>query len=853
MKLPKVYEPSKYEADVYALWEQSGAFQPKDGGEPFTIALPPPNANAPLHIGHALTIAVEDTMMRFNRLHGRSALYLPGADHAGFETWVVYERQLGKEGKTRFDFSRSELFDQVWNFVETNKGTMLDQTKALGASVDWDRFTYTLDEKVVKTAYDTFKKMWDDDLIYRGERIVNYCTVHDTSFADIEIEYIEHTDKLWQIKYPLTDGSGHITVATTRPETMLGDTAVAVHPDDKRYAKMVGKTVKLPLTEREIPIITDEAIETEFGTGAVKVTPAHDPTDFEIGERHDLPAISVIGFDGKLTVHAPEEYQGLTVEDARKQVLSDLKKGKFLDGESDLTHTKAHCYKCSSIIEPLLKDQWFIRVESLAKQAIDALKQGKIKFYPESRLKMLINYLENLKDWNISRQIAWGIPIPAFRSVDEPSEWIFDTRVDQELITIDGRSYTRDPDVFDTWFSSGQWPFITLNYPDGRDFKRFYPLSVMETGYDILYPWVSRMIMLGLYVTGQVPFKEVYLHGLVTDPEGQKMSKSKGNVINPMEVLEKYGADALRVGLLHGRSPGLNQAFDESKVVGARNFANKLWNISRYIEGVLGENFKPSQPEEKFAADEWLLSRLNTATADISALLAEHRFSEGYERLYSLVWDDFADWYIEASKVQLNESLLAHGLKTILKLTHPFMPFVTETIWQTLGWTEGQLITANWPESSKKSPDATEFTTIQQVISEIRDLKTTLRLRETTLYHKGNQFIEDNSDIVTKLSGVVEVRQVESGQGLHLTVPGVEAWLDVEHNVIRQYLDKLTDHKSSVAGSIKTLEARLGNKKYVKNAPKKLVAESKAQLTAHQDQLEHLEKQIKSAQNSLAL
>lgn len=851
MKLSKVYEPDKYERDIYALWLKTGSFEPNQSRDTFTVVMPPPNANAPLHIGHALTVAVEDTMIRFNRLQGKAALYLPGADHAGFETWVVYEKQLNKQGKARFDFTREELFDQVWSFVEENKGTMLEQTKALGASVDWNRFTYTLDEKIVKTAYQTFKKMWDDDLIYRGERIVNYCTVHDTSFADIEVEYIEHTDKLWHIEYPLTDGSGSVTVATTRLETMLGDTAVAVHPEDKKYKKMIGKTAKLPLTDREIPIVADEAVEQEFGTGAVKVTPAHDPTDFEIGERHDLPAISVIGFDGKLTAHVPEKYIGLSVEAGRQAVLADLKSGKHLVKEEELTHSVGHCYKCGSVIEPLLKDQWFIRVEPLAKPALKALKAGEIDFYPESRKSMLIDYLENLKDWNISRQIAWGIPIPAFRSVDEPSEWIFDERVNQELIHVDGKAYTRDPDVFDTWFSSGQWPFATLGYPDDKDFKRFYPTSMMETGYDILFPWVSRMIMLGLYVTGTVPFKQVYLHGLITDPDGQKMSKSKGNVVNPMEMLEKYGSDALRMGLLHGRSPGLNQAFDESKVIGARNFANKLWNISRYIEGILGDDFRPEEPKPKFAADEWMLHRLSAETQVITGLMAEYRFSEAYERLYALIWDDFADWYVEVSKVQLNRPLLAHLLEQLLILVHPLAPFVSETIWQTLTWTEGELITADWPKEDKTKYDSEEFNTIKAVVTEIRDLKTRLHLRESTLYHQGNPFIDDNRDLIIKLTNIADVRQVKSGQGLHLTQSVDDAWLDVEHNVLRDYLDKLETELTDLENDIKMLENRLANKQYVKNAPKKLVGDSKAQLKDKKAQQERLKQQINSAQTSL--
>lgn len=851
MKLSKVYEPHKYESDIYALWEKSGSFEPSKGKETFTILMPPPNANAPLHIGHALTAAIQDVMIRYQRLQGKAALYLPGADHAGFETWVVYEKQLNKEGKTRFDFSREELYDQVYAFVEQNKGTMIAQTKALGASVDWSRFTYTLDEHIVKTAYSTFKKMWKEKLIYRGERIVNYCTVHDTSFSDIEVEYIPRDTKLRYIKYPLTDGSNEIIVATVRPESMLGDTAIAVHPKDKRYKSFVGKTVKLPLTHREIPVIADEAVDQDFGTGALKVTPAHASDDFEIAQRHDLPAISVIGFDGKITSEAPEKYQGMTVDEARQAVVDDLKAEKLLEKEEDYQNTLAVCYKCGSAIEPLLKDQWFVRMQPLADRAIKAIKQDKITFYPANKKEHALRYLENIKDWNISRQIAWGIPIPAFRSVDEPSEWIFDERVEQELIHVNGRAYTRDPDVFDTWFSSGQWPYATLNFPDGEDYKRFYPTSVMETGGEIFNQWVLRMIMLGLYRTGKVPFETVYIHGYVLAEDGTKMSKSLGNVVNPMEIIESYGSDALRMGIISGRTPGTPSAFSQDKVVGARNFANKLWNISRYIESVLGDSFKLQEPKAKYAADEWLLGRLNDEIGHITNLMDKNRFSESFERLYAFVWEDFADWYIEASKSQLNEAVLAHALKNILILAHPFAPFVTETIWQTLTWTEGELITTDWPKIDKSKFDSKEFETVKSIITEIRDLKTRLRLRESTLYHKGDEFIDDNRDLIINMSGIADVRQVKSGQGLHLTQSGIDAWLDVEHNVIREYLDKLKEEKQATESSAQALQARLDNKQYIKNAPKKLVQETKEQLKQKQERIEIISNQIRSAKTSL--
>lgn len=852
MKLAKTYNPANYEPDIYELWERSEAFLPGDSKDSFTILMPPPNANAPLHIGHALTTAIQDVLIRYNRMQGKSALYLPGADHAGFETWVVYEKQLQKEGKTRFDFSREELFNQVWDFVEQNKGTMLSQTRAFGASADWSRFTYTLDERVVKTAYTTFKKLWDDDLVYRGERIVNYCTHHDTSFSDIEVVYKDQKTKLWHISYPLTDGSGEIVVATTRPETMLGDTAVAVNPNDERYQEFIGKTVKLPLTNREIPIVADKAVEMEFGSGAVKVTPAHDQTDFDIAQRHDLPPISVIGFDGKITHHAPEKYRGMTVNEAREAVAQDLKTGNFLQKVEDYSNSVGHCYKCDTVIEPLLKDQWFVRMQPLAAKAIKAIQAKKIEFYPANKQEHAIKYLENVRDWNISRQIAWGIPIPAFHHVDNLEEWIYDERVNLEVIDVDGTTYVRDPDVFDTWFSSGQWPFVTLQYPSNEDFKRFYPTSVMETGGEIFNQWVLRMIMLGLYVTGEVPFTTVYIHGYVLAKDGTKMSKSLDNVVNPMDVINSHGSDALRMGLISGRSAGTAGAYSPDKIVGARNFANKLWNVARFVENALGDDYKFDKPKPKNSADDWVMYRLGLGVELVTKLLDEYRFSDAYEALYHLLWNDVADWYVEASKVELNQSVLAYVLKTTLELTHPFAPFVTETIWQTLTWTDGLLIQEKWPKAtSANAKSAADFDKVRSVITEIRELKTRLQLRENTLYHQGSDFIEANAEIITKLSGIYQVGKVESGQGLHLTQTDVDAWLDVEHSVVRQYLGNLQQHQNEQQKQMEQLQNRLDNKKYVSKAPKALVSETKRQLKAIKTSIKRLDVQIKAAKSSL--
>jgi valyl-tRNA synthetase len=847
MKLPKVYEPNLYESDIYALWERSEAFKPTGEGEPFSIVLPPPNANGNLHVGHALTNAVQDVAIRYHRLKGDNTLYLPGADHAGFETQVVYEKELAKQGKSRFDFGRDDLYKQVYEFVDANRGVFENQLRRLGGSFDWSRYTFTLDEKIVRQAYATFKKMWDEGLIYRGERLVNFCTFHGTAFADIEVAYKEEQSKLWYLRYPLTDGSGEVVVATTRPETMFGDTGVAVHPDDARYKAFIGKTVKLPLTRREIPVIADSFVDPQFGTGAVKLTPAHDPNDFEAGQRHDLPKVSVIDEDGKMTAEVPEKYRHLTWQDARSTVVTDLAEQGILLKEEDYLHKVGHCYKCDNVIQPLLREQWFVDMQPLAREAIKALKENRIRFYPDNKRTQLITYLEGLRDWNISRQIAWGIPIPAFQNVDDPADWIYDEHVTEELITIGNKTYHRDPDVFDTWFSSGSWPYATLGYPESEDFKSFYPLSLMETGFDIMAPWVSRMIMLGLYVTGEVPFREVYLHGLVLDQHGQKMSKSKGNVVNPIDIIDQYGSDALRMGLLTGQTPGSNQPFTESKVVGARNFANKLWNIARFIEDIVGDETEDrTKSKPTSAADHWVLQHLQHTTENMALLLDQYRFSEAYELLYHFVWDDFADWYIEASKSEPNQGMLAYCLENILKLAHPFAPFVTETIWQTLAW-EGDTILAkaSWPTVQQFSSDeADNFTEIKKIVAETRYIKKALNVQGTTLYYTDIKFLTENAALIKRLARLTAVTEVTDGTGLYLTDTRHRCWLDIDESTARGYQTQLGEKREAQQKVIKQLEGRLSNKSYVDNAPRRIVEQTEQQLSEAREQLEAINKEF---------
>jgi valyl-tRNA synthetase len=845
MNLAKTYDPNQYEPTIYAMWETANAFAPTGQGEPYSIVMPPPNANGNLHIGHALMADLEDILARYYRMKGRDVAYIPGADHAGFETWVVYERELAKSGQSRFDFTREQLYSQVWNFVESQRGNMELQLRALGTGTSWDDLVFTLDEKVIETVYGTFKKLWDEKLIYRGERIVSYCTVHQTSFADIEVEHKNEKGKLWKIAYPTLDKIGEIVIATSRPETLLGDVAIAVHPDDQRYKDLIGTRVMLPLVEREIPIIADEYADPAFGTGAVKITPAHDPNDFEVGQRHNLEPIQVIDFDGRM-INVPPQFVGLDVETARTRVLAALEAAELRRGEDSIEHAVSHCYKCDSVIQPLIKNQWFLRVGPLVEKAKAAINDGQIAFYPENKKKALLQYYDKLRDWNLSRQIPWGIPIPAFQSTTNPEEWIYDTNVDQETIVVDGTTYRREEDTFDTWFSSGQWPFITTDKLTDGELSRFYPTSVLETGHDILYPWVARMIMLGLYATGEVPFKAVYLHGLVLDEKGIKMSKSKGNVINPMEMVAEYGSDALRLGLVASRSAGQDQAFSTSKVIAGRNFCNKLWNIARFIEDKLGEGYRPQPPQPTSLADHWIIRELNSAATDIDKQLADYRFAEAGEAVYHAIWDNVADWFIEASKTTNNPSMLAWVLDTSLKIAHPFVPFVTETIWQSLGWHKDLLIKTAWPTIEQFDEiAAAEFEQVQKLVVETRYVMAELPGNERyALLYQQDTLLADNAALIKHLARLKDIIAVDQPRGLRLAASNHEAWLDVNAETMYEHQTNLEVRLAETRQFINTLEARLSNDTYVAKAPAQLVEESRAQLEIKKALVTRLEDEL---------
>ena len=831
MQLAKQYIPNDYEPNIYALWETSGALEPTGVGKPYSIVMPPPNANGNLHIGHALDMNLKDILIRYHRMKGDDAVFIPGADHAGFETWVVYERELTKQGKSRFDFSRDQLYSQVWNFVQEKRGNMELQLRALGVSASWKHLTFTLDDKVINTVYDTFKKMWDDNLVYRGERIVNYCTEHQTSFADIEVEHKNEKGKLWKIAYPTLDKIGEIIIATTRPETMLGDVAVAVHPDDERYKKLVGTRILLPIVDKEIPIIADEYVDMSYGTGAVKITPAHDPNDFEIAKRHDLPLESIISPEGKM-INVPAQFLGLTPVEARARVLEVLEALELRRGETEIEHAVGHCYKCGSVIEPMIKEQWFIKTQSLAQPAIDALKKEEITFYPASKRKELIAYLEQLKDWNISRQIPWGIPIPAFVNENDPKDWIFDTRTNEQSIVVNGTTYIREEDTFDTWFSSGQWPYIVTDYLTGGDLANYFPTDMMETGMDIMRAWVSRMIMLSLYRTGKLPFKEVYLHGMVNDEHNQKMSKSKGNVINPMELVAEFGSDATRMGVISGRAPAQSQAFNKGSVIAARNFCNKLWNIARFVEAQIGDNHQIVDLEPQTPADHWIIRQLNDAANNIALRLEQYRFSETSETVYHTIWDDVADWYIESSKTAINRPLLSWVLATSLKIAHPFAPFVTETIWQTLNYTDGILMREAWPTPEKFDPIAAEqFEQLKLLVAEgrwvIAELPGNKKYR---LLYGNDSLIADNQDTIKHLMRLEAIEHTDQPRGLRLAAANREAWLDIDSETLYQHQENLEMRLAEARQKLAGLKKRLENPTYIEKAPAHLVEETREQL-----------------------
>lgn len=863
--MEKAYDPGKHEARIYKMWEDSGAFKPEgnphlrrespDGSAgvrrdptPFSIIMPPPNANGDLHAGHAMYV-LEDIMIRYARMLGRPTLWLPGTDHAGIETQVVFERELAKQGKSRFDFSPSEFYGATMKFVKKNEGNMLSQMRSLGLSADWSRKKFTLDPDIIEIVYDTFKRLHDDGLVYRANRIVNWCPRCNAAFADLEISYRQQTDPLYYIKY------GPFVLATVRPETKFGDTAVAVHPKDERYKKFIGKDIDADglLGKFKLKVIADEYVNPDFGTGVIKVTPAHDPNDWEIGQRHNLEVKQAVGTDGRLTAIAGK-YAGMKVMDAREETARDLEAMGLIDHiDMNYTHNVGYHDRCGTQIEPLVTEQWWLDVKELKKPAIKAIKDGEIVFVPSRFRKQALDWLEGLRDWNISRQIWWGIRVPVYynASGDKSKKPYIIASHETEAEKYYGKgNYEAETDTFDTWFSSGQWPFATLMATG--DFDQFYPTAVMGTMRDILYLWVTRMIMFGLYRTGQVPFRTVYLWGAVNDAHGKKMSKSKGNVINPLEMTAKFGTDALRLALIIGVTAGTGGSISEKKIEGYRNFNNKLWNVARFILDKAGNDYSPAPPKPDTLADFWILDRVSQETAAITKAIEGYRFSEAGERVYSLLWNDLADWYLEASKSETNTGVLVYCLETILKLAHPFAPFVTEAIWQKMALPAGRqvgknmLITGPWPKALKSDQEkAGQFEEIMALVRQIRSISVDLALSNTTLVSKSD-LINAHSDLIKRLANLSEIK---AGEETGLAVPGCAGtWLDISAGQVREYVTRLERKRDAAGEYLRRLEEQLGNRRYVDSAPPELVRQTRQRRDETKRLQKELDEQIKAVQ-----
>ena len=754
-EIPRAYEPQSVEKRIYDFWSDGGYFTPEidHEREPFTVIMPPPNVTGELHIGHALTIALEDLMVRWHRMSGDPTLYLPGSDHAGIATQVVVERALAGEGVTRHDLGRDGFNENVWQWVDRYGSRIYEQTKRIGASCDWTRTAFTLDEGPSKAVRTTFVNLYKKGLIYRGERITNWCPRCHTALSDLEVKYGEESGNLYHIRYALEDGSGTLVVATTRPETLLGDTAVAVNPEDERYTDYIGNTAILPVLGRKLPVIGDEAVELDFGTGALKVTPGHDPNDFEIGQRHGLDTVSIMNLDGTLNENAGL-YEGQNMEDARENIVSQLVDEGLLESVEPYKHSVGHCDRCDDIVEPIVTNQWYVKMEPLAKPARDAVTNGETKIIPDRFTKVYFNWMDNIRDWCISRQLWWGHRIPVWYCSECPDA-IVELEDPTACEKCGSRELTQDEDVLDTWFSSGLWTHSTLGWPgETDDIDYFYPTSVMETGYDILFYWVARMMMMGIENMGKPPFHTVYLHGLVLDPEGVKMSKTRGNVLDPLQLIDMYGADALRFALTIGNSPGNEQRLNEQKLEASRNFANKLWNAARFVMGSLEEAgseldgwHDPALPTHR--QDRWIMSRLNRVAARVQACMQDFQFGEAQRTIHDFFWHEYADWYIEMAKIRLRSDdddgdsplpYLAYVLERVLRMLHPFMPFVTEEMWQSL--TEripadpdapDALIVAEYPLPAAEYYDdeaEEDISLVMETVRSIRNLRAEFRIQQ---------------------------------------------------------------------------------------------------------------------------
>ncbi len=847
-ELAKAYEPQEVEGRIYDFWMKGGYFHaevdPKK--KPYTIVIPPPNITGQLHMGHAWDETLQDILIRWKRMQGYSALWLPGTDHASIATEAKIVEAMREEGLSKEDLGREGFLERAWAWKDKFGGRILEQLKLLGSSCDWDRLRFTMDEGCSKAVRHVFVKLYEEGLIYRGERIINWCPNCKTAISDAEVIFEEQQGSFWHLRYPLADGSGYIQLATTRPETMLGDTAVAVHPEDERYKHLVGKNVILPLVNKEIPIVADEYVEMDFGTGVVKITPAHDPNDFEVGQRHNLPVINVMNEDGSINENGGK-YAGLSGLEARKQIVKDLEEGGYLIKVEPLKHNVGTCQRCHTVVEPRVSTQWFVKMEPLAGPAIDVVKDGAIRLIPDRMEKTYYNWMENIKDWCISRQLWWGHRIPAWYCEDCGETIVSETDVDT-CPKCGGKHLHQDSDTLDTWFSSALWPFSTLGWPDNTpELEYFYPTNTLVTGYDIIFFWVARMIFSGLKHTGKAPFDTVLFHGLLRDSQGRKMSKSLGNGIDPVDVINQYGADALRFTLVTGNSPGNDARYSDEKVAASRNFANKIWNAARFIHmNIDGHDVPCALPESLSLEDQWIVSRFNTVAKEVTENLDKFELGMAVSKLYDFIWDDFCDWYIELAKrplsgedqavAQNTRQVLVWVLTHTLALLHPFMPFVTEEIWQSLPHDGEALIVAPWPqyEEGHAFPQAeAEMKKVMELITAVRTRRSEMNVPPSK---KAHLYIEtgDTAAFEAEREAIAKLAYcsaVEIGESF----PQAEGSVTVVTAACRGYLpmDDLVDKKAETARLTKelegakkqlaTAEAKLQNEKFISKAPQNVI------------------------------
>jgi valyl-tRNA synthetase len=834
--LPSQYLPAEVEGPLYERWVERGYFtaDPDGGKPPFSIVIPPPNVTGNLHLGHALEQSMMDALTRRARMQGRDVLWLPGMDHASIAVQNLVERHLAEtEGKGRFDYTREQFVGKAWEWKERFGGQILGQMRRLGDGVDWSRERFTMDEGLSRAVQTIFKKLYDEDLIYRAERIINWCPRDLTALSDIEVDHSDEPGELVSIRYG--DGDGAIVVATTRAETMLGDTAVAVHPDDERYRHLVGTTVALPLTNRRIPIVADEHVDPAFGTGAVKVTPAHDPNDFEIGRRHDLPMLTIMDERGLIT--APGPFDGLDRMEARFAVVAALREdGRVVAEKRPYVHAVGHCSRCDTVVEPRLSLQWWVRVETLAKAAGDAVRDGRVRIEPASMAPRYFGWVDGLRDWCISRQLWWGHRIPVWYSPDGDDACFGPDETPPA-------GWTQDEDVLDTWFSSALWPFSTMGWPDDTaDLRRYYPTTVLVTGYDILFFWVVRMMLFGLYaMDGQPPFETVLLHGLVRDSSGKKMSKSRGNVVDPLVWIDAYGADAVRLSLLQGANPGADQAINEEWVVGARNFCNKLWNATRFAL-LNGATVDGPVPERVEGADAWILSRLSAVTAEVDALYERFEFAKIADVLYHFAWDEVCDWYVELAKISLagpsagdTRRVLGEVLDTLLRLLHPMVPFVTEVLWTSLTGRES-VVVADWPASdpSRVDPAAEQQVAgVQAVVTEVRRFRSEQGVRPAQRVPARIAGAGPGEAAVRALLRLDEPDEGFAATAALTTAGGVTVELDLSGTIdVAAERSRLNKDLAAAEKEIATNSAKLGNDAFMSKAPEAVIAKHRARFAA---------------------